>query len=49
MADSEYGARVRLVYEVPVAAAAGFCERLFDLSGGRVQARVVGAGVRASL
>ena len=37
-AQAEYGARVQLVYEVPVAAAPGFCERLFDVSGGRIRA-----------
>ena len=37
-ADCDYGARIRLVYEVPVARAAGVAERLFDYSGGRIRA-----------
>lgn len=47
--DAEYGARVRLVYELPVAAAAGFCEQLFDLSSGAVQPRVLAAELSPDL
>jgi uncharacterized YigZ family protein len=36
-ADSDYGERVRLTYEIPASQVQGVAERLFDYSGGRVR------------
>ena len=38
-AETAYGARVTLRFEVPVAAAPEFCDALHDRTGGRVRAR----------